>query len=147
MSKCIETNLIKNIFQVPVAYQKDPTFRVVLPSGQQLGYRHCDADHHHPPAEINWWIPLTSVSDSNTLHTESLPGRGDFAPVNLEYGQALRFYGNLCCHYTIPNVSDTCRVSFDMRVLSLDHHDPEWSDRLGRKCLFRVGQYYRIPSS
>lgn len=132
---------------MPVAYQKDPTFRVVLPSGQQLGYRHCDADYHHPPAEINWWIPLTSVSDSNTLHTESLPGRGDFAPVNLEYGQALRFYGNLCCHYTIPNVSDTCRVSFDMRVLSLDHHDPEWSDRLGRKCLFRVGQYYRIPSS
>jgi len=130
---------------VAVAYQKDPTFRVVLPSGQQLGYRHCDADYHHPPAEINWWIPLTTVFDTNTLHTESLPGKGDFAPINLQYGQALRFYGNMCCHYTVPNVSDTCRVSFDMRVLSLDHHDPEWTDRLDRKCLFKVGQYYRIP--
>merc|ERR1712098_31758 len=68
---------------VAVAYQKDPTFRVVLPSGQQLGYRHCDADYHHPPAEINWWIPMTTVSDTNTLHTESLPGIGDFSPVNL----------------------------------------------------------------
>ena len=32
-----------------IAYQREPTFRVVLPSGQQLGYRHCDADYHHPP--------------------------------------------------------------------------------------------------
>ena len=32
-----------------IAYQREPTFRVVLPSGQQLGYRHCDTDYHHPP--------------------------------------------------------------------------------------------------
>ena len=76
---------------IRVAYQREPTFRVVLPSGQQLGYRHCDADYHHPPAELNWWLPVTTVSDSNTLHTESLPGEGDFAPVNLRYGQVLRW--------------------------------------------------------
>ena len=40
--------------RVSVAYQREPTFRVVLPSGQQLGYPHCDADYHHPPAEVNW---------------------------------------------------------------------------------------------
>merc|ERR1711874_783156 len=91
-------------------------------TGEQVGYRHCDADYHHPPAEINWWIPLTSVHNSNSLYTESTPGRGDFHPVTMEYGQALRFYGNLCCHYTVPNTTDSCRVSFDMRVLSLDHH-------------------------
>ena len=122
-----------------VAYQKDPTFRVVLPSGQQQGtlilfnnifhilpssqtvkvwildliitpgYRHCDADYHHPPAEVNWWLPVTRVSGTCSLHTESRPGRGDFAPVSLEYGEVLRFYGNLSCHYTVPNVSDICR--------------------------------------
>ena len=107
---------------VPIAYQREPTFRVVLPSGQQLGYPHCDADYHHPPAEINWWLPLTAVSDSNSLHTESLPGAGDFAPVSLRYGQVLRFYGNLCRHYTVPNISTATRVSFDTRVLSLAHH-------------------------
>ena len=144
-----------------MAYQKDPTFRVVLPSGEQLGYRHCDADYHHPPAEINWWIPLTSVHSSNSLYTESAPGRGDFRPVAMEYGQALRqtfssflssiftfyyfrrFYGNLSCHYTEPNTTDSTRVSFDLRVLSLEHHDLQWKDRLGRDCLFKVGAYYR----
>ena len=63
---------------------------MVLPSGEQLGYRHCDADYHHPPAEVNWWIPLTSVHSSNSLLTESSPGKGDFRSVEMEYGQALR---------------------------------------------------------
>ena len=92
----------------------------ILPSSQTVkvwildliltpGYRHCDADYHHPPAEVNWWLPVTRVSGTCSLHTESRPGRGDFAPVSLEYGEVLRFYGNLSCHYTVPNVSDICR--------------------------------------
>jgi len=126
----------------PVAYQREPTFRVVLPSGQEYGYRHCDADYHHPPAEVNWWLPVTEVFGSNTLHTESEPGKGDFNPVQLKYGQVLRFYGNLCQHYAVPNTSGKCRVSFDLRVLSVGHHDTNWTDRLGRRCLFKVGAYY-----
>lgn len=74
-----------------LAYQREPTFRAVMPSGEQLGYRHCDADYHHPPAEVNWWIPLTPVHGSNSLVTESRPGRGDFNPVEMKYGQALRW--------------------------------------------------------
>ena len=58
---------------------------------------------------MNWWLPLTRVFGTCSLHTESRPGRGDFAPVSLEYGEVLRFYGNLSCHYTVPNVSDICR--------------------------------------
>ena len=155
------SNILVFFSSASVAYQKDPTFRVVLPSGEQVGYRHCDADYHHPPAEVNWWIPLTSVHTSNSLFTESTPGKGDFRSVEMEYGQALRqilifiinldllycllfrFYGNLCCHYTVPNTTDSTRVSFDLRVLSLEHHDPHWKDRLGRDCLFKVGAYYR----
>jgi len=125
-----------------VAYQREPTFRVVMPSGQDYGYKHCDADYHHPPSEINWWLPVTDVSGSNTLHIESEPGKGDFAPVEISYGQVLRFYGNLCQHFAVPNVSGRCRVSFDTRVLSLGHHDPGWEDRLGRPALFQVGAYY-----
>ena len=99
-------------------------------------------EQHKKGADLTQKIfPRCSKNLRSTLQS----GKGDFAPINLQYGQALRFYGNMCCHYTVPNVSDTCRVSFDMRVLSLDHHDPEWTDRLDRKCLFKVGQYYRIP--
>lgn len=127
-----------------VAYQREPNLRVVLPSGKPYGYLHCDADYHHPPAEVNWWLPLTPVSGTNTLYIETKPGLGDFHAVELEYGQVLRFYGNLCQHHTLPNTSDRTRVSLDLRVLSLAHHQP-WKDRLGRDCLFAVGSYYARP--
>jgi len=125
-----------------VAYQKQPTFRVVLPSALPAGYLHCDADYHHPPSELNWWLPLTQVSGNNTLHCESSPGLADFTPVELQYGQVLRFYGNLCRHFTRPNDTTSCRVSFDTRVVTEAQHPPAWTDRLGRPCLFRVGGYY-----
>ena len=74
----------------PVAYQKRPTFRAIVPSDEAAGIPHCDAEYHHPPAEVNWWIPVTRVWGTNTLHTEGYPGCGDLQPVELEYGQALR---------------------------------------------------------
>merc|ERR1711988_613012 len=110
--------------EAPVAYQRDPTFRVQVPSDEPTGHLHTDADYHHPPAEVNWWVPLTRVWGTNTLYVESEPGRGDFAPAELEYGQVLRFYGNLCQHYTVANHESLSRVSFDFRVLHLSYHDP-----------------------
>jgi len=85
------------------------------------------------------------VSGSNSLFIESRPGAGDFKPVELEYGQVLRFYGNLCQHYSVPNTSPTSRVSCDVRVLSLPHHSQDWKDRLERTCIHKVGQYYVKP--
>ena len=46
---------------------------------------HRDADYPgHHPAEINFWTPLTAVSDSSALWLESSPDAADFAPRNLE---------------------------------------------------------------
>jgi len=128
--------------KAPVAYQKEPILRVVLPSDQPSTPLHCDADYHHPPAEINWWLPLTSVAGTNSLYIESKPGKGDFQPVELGYGQVLRFYGNMCQHYTVPNTSGATRVSLDLRVLALEHHHLDWRDRMGRPSIYSVGQYY-----
>ena len=84
--------------------------RVVMPEGPNTTNLHCDADYHHPPAEViiiiltitiiifiinlniiqvNWWFPFTPVSGSNSLFVESRPGAGDFKPVQLQYGQVI----------------------------------------------------------
>ena len=128
--------------QARVAYQKEPILRVVLPSDTPSTPLHCDADYHHPPAEVNWWLPLTPVQGTNSLYIESRPGQGDFVPVRCEYGQVLRFYGNLCQHYTVPNISGTTRVSLDMRVLAMDYHNKGWRDRMGRTSIYMVDKYY-----
>lgn len=130
--------------QPAIAYQREPTFRTQVPDKVPMGFLHADSDYHHPPAEVNWWLPLTPVWGANTLHIESEPGKGDFTPAQLDYGQVLRFYGNLCQHHTVANTTERTRVSFDLRVLSLRHHDEDWKDRRGMQCMFEIGSYYRL---
>ncbi|CAK0811409.1 unnamed protein product [Prorocentrum cordatum] len=80
---------------------------------------HTDLDHKHSPYEINFWIPLTLAEGSATLWAETEPGRGDYHPFCAGYGQAVRFYGNQCLHFTRDNDTSTSRVSFDFRVVRL----------------------------
>ena len=65
---------------------------------------------NHVPSEINWWLPLTPVSGCNTLWVESAPGAADFRPVTMQPGEALRFNGYECRHFTVANESDVSIV-------------------------------------
>lgn len=128
-----------------VCWQVKPTFRVILPSDTPVGVPHCDADYNHPASEINFWIPLTRTFGSNTLYAESSPGLGDFHPFELEYGQGCRFYGNKCRHYTVPNTTDTTRVSFDLRVIPgfyYHRYPPTKTIGTTKRLLFDIGNYY-----
>jgi len=101
-----------------ICYQRDPTFRCHVPGGgPPNGRPHCDASYGHSRAELNFWLPLTAVWGSNSLYSESAPGRADFAPFELHHGQIARFWGNQCHHYTTPNHTGSCRVSLDFRVV------------------------------
>lgn len=102
---------------VPLLYQRKPILRVVLPGSVPPTQLHCDADYFHDSNEVNYWIPLSKVWGSNTLWSESAPGRGDYMPFEADAGEAVRFYGNRCRHYTLENTSDGTRVSFDFRVI------------------------------
>ena len=39
-----------------------------------VGYPHTDSMYFHQRGQINFWVPLTKVYDSNTLWVESSPG-------------------------------------------------------------------------
>ena len=89
-----------------------------MPNGRATISEHSDQEYTgHQPAEINFWLPLTTVGGTNSLWLESEPNKGDFEDVQLGYGQVLKFNGYECRHYTVPNETDTCRVSFDFRVM------------------------------
>lgn len=117
-----------------VLFQCPPTLRIVLPSDHAVGKVHKDADYGgHEDSEINFWVPITDVSGATSLHLESSPGCGDYRPMDMCYGEALRFNGLNCMHHTVPNSSDRCRVSFDFRVLPRSF----WRDDFAR----RTGSY------
>jgi hypothetical protein len=101
-----------------VVYQSPPTTRVVLPGGKPTISLHSDKEYlRHQAGEINFWLPLTTVWGSNSLWLESKPNLGDFEPIALQYGEVLRFDGYDCRHYTVPNETPDCRVSFDFRAI------------------------------
>ena len=123
-----------------IRYQRPPTLRVHLPSraarygkGKGTIGVHCDAEYaRHEAAEINFWIPFTSVAGSNSLHLESAPRKSDFCAASLDPGEGLRFDGNACRHFTVPNGTSSTRVSIDFRVvpqsLYLNTHDGKFGD-------------------
>ena len=123
--------------------QAEPVLRCVLPGSVSPCKPHCDADYYHDPSEVNYWVPLTHVSGANSLWVETSPGASDFQPIEACFGQAVRFYGNRCNHFTVPNTSGRTRISFDFRVLpaSLAAATPR-TIVTNRK--LEAGGYYRL---
>ena len=118
-----------------VVYQAFPCVRVHRPGEFSIG-PHCDAQYQHPDGTLNVYLPLTRIWDTNSLYVESTPGREDFHPLRLELGELATFYGALCTHFAVENMSGATRVSLDFRLLpGCCHAEDEERD-------FRVGEYY-----
>jgi ribosomal protein S17E len=59
-----------------ILYQAVPTLRVVFPGSVAPVKPHKDADYWHDSNELNYWVPLVPVAGSNSLWSESEPGKG-----------------------------------------------------------------------
>mmetsp|Transcript_132618 Transcript_132618/g.424389 ORF Transcript_132618/g.424389 Transcript_132618/m.424389 type:complete len:408 (-) Transcript_132618:7-1230(-) len=105
------------------AVQSSPVLRVVMPSAHVATCLHKDGDYGHVPEELNFWVPLTPVGGSNSLHVEGFPGRRNFEAFSGQVGHAFRFWGNQCAHYAEPNTTESTRVSFDFRLIPLHFWD------------------------
>jgi len=121
-----------------IAFQATPTFRCHLPGCGAPGRPHRDEDYGHPRSEVNFWLALTPVFDSNGLYAESRRGSKDFQPFELGYGEVVRFYGNQVWHYNTHNDTDVTRVSIDFRVIREEDWTPE------SFCYFSLGGYYAV---
>ena len=127
-----------------VLYQEKPNFRISHPSDVPMGRIHNDyLSNNHQPAEINFWIPFVRVFRENTLWIESAPGVGDFAPVEMEYGEAVQFWGNQVRHHTVANTSECTRVSIDFRAIARHRFNPNFMDSRGILLQRQVGEFYK----
>ena len=89
-------------------------------------------------------VPLTQACDTSAMWIESEPGKGDYRPINLEYGEAAQFDGNTCLHGSKVNTTGKTRVSFDFRLLSVeDYRKAELKRSLAAGLPFTIGGYYR----
>lgn len=114
-------------------YQRPPTLRLQPGPSSLFVFPHCDADYGHQDGELNFWMPLTDSSLTETdLWVESEPGKEDFEPLGITIGEVAAFHGSSCRHYVPANPTSNTRVSLDFRVGIKGFFDPNWK-MLGTK--------------
>lgn len=101
-----------------VSFQARACLRVHMPGMASISAFHRDRDWGQLDDVQNVWLPFTPVSGNNALWVESAPGRGDHAPISLDYGEGVIFAGAVLEHGSVPNDTSVTRVSADFRVMS-----------------------------
>jgi hypothetical protein len=138
-------NEVKPLFDDDILHQYMPSFRVHLPGDKAIHKWHYDSDpdHKHPDWEINFHIPLTNSSDTQSIWIESVPGLGDYKSIDLEYGEFVIFNGNKCMHGNKENITNNTRVSFDFRILPIERYDDNLKSSVTSNRKFKEGDYYK----
>nr|ADU56151.1 hypothetical protein CA915-30 [uncultured organism CA915] len=132
------------LFSGDVCVQAVPTFRVCPPGGVAVSTFHRDADFHHQPGTVNFWLPLTPAFGTNSIWIESAADRGDYQPVNLVPGEVLQFDAITLRHGNMANDTGACRVSFDFRVIPLDRFEDTGLSTVTSGTPMRLGAYYMV---
>jgi hypothetical protein len=137
----------KDIFKEKLVYQKKPTLRVQFPGNKAVGGWHRDRDYNHPLEEINIWVPITDAYETNTIWLESSFDKGDYAPVNMSFGEMLLFDSGLT-HGNKINQENKTRLSFDFRVIPFSQYQQPSSEEhptsVAQNIKFTIGEYYEI---
>jgi hypothetical protein len=88
---------------------------------------HTDREFGHQDGEVNFWMPFTTIDETSTLWAETRPDKGDWYPFfPLDVGEAWRFPGTSCRHFTKPNTSGKTRMSLDFRCSVASCYDEKW---------------------
>jgi hypothetical protein len=128
----------------PLLYQTKPTVRFHLPGNHAVSNFHKDSQYNHNREEVNFFMPLTPAYGNNTIWIESEEDKGDFRPMEADYGELAVFEGGKLLHGNHINDTGRARVSFDFRVLKKKNYvadDTKVSRVQGRK--FLIGDYWQ----
>ena len=142
-------DIIKPRFGEKIVYQKIPTFRVHLPGNIAVGEFHKDKHYRNVTwankvREINYFLPLTKAYDTNTIWVESEEDKGDFTPLESQYGSCVEWDASNLNHGNKDNSTADTRVSFDFRVIPLSRYVNSDHLSINTKIPFGIGGYYEV---
>ena len=125
-------------------YQRFPTFRIHQPENVGVFEFHKDKDYFHSEHEINIFLPMTKAYDSNTVWAESEEDKGDFSPMEAEYGELFLWDGANLNHGSQINETGQTRVSFDFRILPVKKYDESKAkNSITKGTSFTLGDYFQ----
>ena len=141
-------NVIKPLYNEQIVYQSIPTFRVAYPNNIAVGEYHKDkwyrdADWAVEVDEDNFFLPFTDAFDTNTIWAESQEDKGDYSPMNCNYGEIIQWDGSNLTHGNKINTTGKARVSIDFRVMKYTNYKPSEQGSINTKTKFQIGGYYK----
>lgn len=140
--------VIKPLYNQQIVYQAIPTFRIAYPNNIAVGEYHKDKAYR----DVNWamevhednfFLPFTNAFDTNTIWVESQEDKGDFLPMNCEYGETIQWDGSNLTHGNKINTTGKARISVDFRVMTYANYKPSEHGSINTKTKFQIGQYYK----
>lgn len=128
-------------------YQSIPTFRLHFPNGLSVGMFHKDKDlrdeeWHESIKEDNYYLPFTNSYGTNTIWYETQEDKGDFVPMECNYGQVVKWDGTNLTHGNKINTTEDTRISIDFRVATEENFKNSIKKSKNEKTFFVLGGYY-----
>jgi ectoine hydroxylase-related dioxygenase (phytanoyl-CoA dioxygenase family) len=142
------SEIVRPLYDEDIVYQAIPTFRVAYPNNIAVGEFHKDKAYR----DINWatdvnednfYLPFTDAFDTNTIWVESEEDKGDFAPMNCNYGELIQWDGSNLTHGNKINKTGKTRISVDFRVIKYSNYKPSEYGSINTKTKFQIGEYYK----
>ena len=124
-----------------VIYQTRPTFRVHAPNNIAVAKWHKDKSYNHSSNEINIFLPVTNAFGTNTIWAESQEDKGDYSPMNADYGEYYIWNGANLLHGNKQNTTNVSRVSFDFRIIFAENFSYEGTS-VTHKMEMTLGKYW-----
>tara|TARA_Y100001951_G_scaffold82240_1_gene70645 strand:- start:486 stop:1130 length:645 start_codon:yes stop_codon:yes gene_type:complete len=143
------TEYVKPLYNEELVYQKIPTFRVHLKNNISVGDWHKDKMYRNVEwaekvGEVNYYLPLTKAYGSNTVWAESEEDKGDFNPIEADYGQCVEWDASNLVHGNKVNRTPQTRVSADFRVVPKSRYVGSDHLTINAKIPFQIGGYYEV---
>jgi len=143
------SDVVRPLYNGPIVYQKIPTFRIHLPGNIAVGEFHKDKWYrdktwHEDVQEINYYLPFTNVFGTNTIWVETQEDKGDFAPIEVDYGTLVQWDGVNLMHGNKQNDTNKTRVSVDFRIMKYENYKPSTHGSINTKVKFEIGGYYDL---
>lgn len=140
--------VIKPLYNKQIVYQAIPTFRVCYPNNIAVGEFHKDKHYRNGEwaakvKEDNFFLPFTDAFDTNTIWVESEEDKGDFAPMDCNYGECIQWNGCNLTHGNKINSTGKARISVDFRVIKYSNYVPSEHSSINTKIKFQIGGYYK----
>lgn len=147
-NKLVE-EVVYPIYNCPIVYQAIPTFRIHLPGNIAVGEFHKDKWYrdekwHEKVSESNFFLPFTRAYDTNTIWVESIEDLEDFAPMESNYGELIKWDGVNLKHGNKTNNTPTTRISVDFRVMKFSDYTPSTKGSINTGTKFEIGGYYNL---